>query len=116
MNPDRMLGKRDQAALVSLADEAAALRAFGERIVRLRERRGWSRADLARQLGVARERVAKWELGLRGPMFSVLAPLARVLGVSLDELITGEPAGSSLTPAEQEKLEQRIAALRQWLR
>jgi len=67
------------------------LRDLGQRIVRLRTARGWSRADLAEKLGISPERLKKWEHGKNAPPITLLEPLARVLGVTLDELVTGEP-------------------------
>lgn len=64
---------------------------IGVRIVSLRRRRGWSRVELARRLGVRRDRLAKWELGKSIPPVEMLVALRNALGVSLDELITGEP-------------------------
>ena len=39
----------------------------GRRIVRERKRRGWSQGDLARRLGVKRERMGNWERGENAP-------------------------------------------------
>jgi transcriptional regulator with XRE-family HTH domain len=68
---------------------------LGERIVQLRRCKGWSRGELAGRLGVSRYRLAKWEQGANPPPFGVLAPLAQTLEVTLDELLTGEPAPSA---------------------
>ncbi|HEV8578741.1 MAG TPA: helix-turn-helix transcriptional regulator [Thermoanaerobaculia bacterium] len=75
------------------------LEEVGRRIVRLREKRGWTRADLARRLGVPRGRLAHWERGENTPPLEVLAALRRELGVSLDELVTGEPPAGGPAPA-----------------
>ena len=52
---------------------------LGGRIVQLRRRKGWTRGELARRLGVPRDRLAKWEQGANLPPFGVLAPLALAL-------------------------------------
>jgi transcriptional regulator with XRE-family HTH domain len=86
---------------------------LGGRIVRFRERRGWSRVDLAQRLGVGRDRLAKWELGKHLPPVEMLAALRNTLGVSLDELITGEPTVQGrLTPQQCEDLVLLLEAAR----
>ena len=65
---------------------------IGERIKELRESRGWSQAQLARKIHVSRPTVTQWESGstenVRGEN---LIALARVFGITIDELLTGEP-------------------------
>jgi transcriptional regulator with XRE-family HTH domain len=69
------------------------LKALGQRVVRLRTEKGWSRVELAQELGVSRERLAKWERGSNAPPLRILVALKRVLGITLEELVTGEPWG-----------------------
>jgi transcriptional regulator with XRE-family HTH domain len=88
---------------------------FGQRLVRLRRRKQWSRPVLAQKLGVSRDRLAKWEAGIREPPLQELIALGKLLGVSLDELIVGKRS-PGLTPEEQEKLARRLEALQEWLR
>lgn len=90
--------------------------ALGRRIVRLREAKRWSRADLARELGIQIARMGRWERGTQGPQLEMLAPLARLLGVSADELLTGErPGGRVLSSVDREKAGWHLAGLRQLL-
>jgi transcriptional regulator with XRE-family HTH domain len=76
----------------STNEEAGSEAMLGVRITRLRRARHWSRSMLARKLGVSRERVAKWERGENTPPLKVLLGLRSLMGLSLDELVTGEPA------------------------
>lgn len=62
----------------------------GARIARLRNERGLTQQQLAQQLGVTNKAVSKWETGAGLPDVSVMAPLARELGVTVDELLAGE--------------------------
>src|SRR5262245_28432239 len=73
------------------ASEREQLAELGRRLVRLREAKGWTRGELARRLGVTRERLGTWERGTRTPPLNALIGLRRELGVSIDELMTGEP-------------------------
>jgi transcriptional regulator with XRE-family HTH domain len=88
-------------------------RELGRRISRLRESKAWNRSELARKLGVSRDRLAKWEHGVNEPPLALLAPLAKLLGVTLDELITGEP---NRTTEEQERRARRLEVISTWLR
>lgn len=61
----------------------------GAVIKELRERQGLKQADLARELSVSDKAVSKWETGKGYPDITLLEPLARALGVSITELISG---------------------------
>ena len=79
--------------------------ALGERIVRLREAKGWSRTALARRLGVSRGRLGHWERGGSAPPIVIQIALSRQLGIPFGELVTGEapaePRGSRKVEAER---------------
>ena len=60
---------------------------FGERLKRIREKRGWTLRELAERSGVPYETIYRCEHGThQEPRVSVAAHLARALGVSLDVL------------------------------
>ena len=63
----------------------------GAAIRQLRESRAMTQADLAEQIGVSSKTVSKWETGKGLPDISLLQPLAQALGVSVIELMNGEP-------------------------
>jgi len=62
----------------------------GEAIRTLREQRGCTQRQLADSLAISDKTVSKWETGRGLPDISLIEPLARALGVSLAELLTGE--------------------------
>lgn len=62
---------------------------LGERIASLRARLGWSQAELARRLHISPSAVGMYEQGRREPSVEMLVALSRVLGVSMDFLLTG---------------------------
>ena len=66
----------------------------GAAIKDLREKRGMTQAALAERIGVSDKAVSKWETGRGLPDISLLEPLARELGVSLIELMNGEPVAN----------------------
>jgi transcriptional regulator with XRE-family HTH domain len=81
-------------------EEVWARRELGARVVRLREERGWSRAEVAARLGVSPGRLGNWERGENAPSLKKLVDLRRVLRVSLDELVAGRAPGEGLLSGE----------------
>ena len=61
-----------------------------DRLAELRKARGLSQEELAEQLGVTRQAVSKWERAESAPDTDNLIELAKIYGVTLDELINGE--------------------------
>ena len=64
---------------------------LGARIAALRHDRGWSQAELARQLGISTSAVGMYEQGRREPSAELLVTLAEKFRVSTDYLLTGKP-------------------------
>ena len=60
-------------------------------IKRLREAKGMTQAQLAEQIGISDKTVSKWETSRGLPDISLMEPLAAALGVSVMELMSGEP-------------------------
>ncbi len=56
----------------------------------LREKRGFTQAQLAEILGVSSQAVSKWETAKGLPDISLLEPLSCALGVSVLELVSGD--------------------------
>ena len=80
---------------------------LGKRIAALRRDKGLKQDELAQQLGVTPQAVSKWENDQTCPDITLLPQLAKILGVSVDELLSGKaepdvPAVRVL-PAEQRK-------------
>ena len=74
---------------------------LGETIQAKRTAQGLSQEALAERVGVSRQAVSKWEVGDAVPDTDKLVPLARALGVSVDELLGNVPEG----PPPEEKEE-----------
>ncbi|WP_223691018.1 helix-turn-helix domain-containing protein [Leifsonia poae] len=74
-------------------DSNTTLDAVGPRLKRLRLRRDVTLADLAAQTGISASTLSRLESGLRRPTLEQLLPLARVHGVTLDELVDAPPTG-----------------------
>ena len=63
---------------------------LGKRIAMLRRQKGLKQDDLANTLGVSSQAVSKWENDQTCPDISLLPRLADILGVSVDELLSGK--------------------------
>ena len=61
-----------------------------ETIRALRERKALTQKQLAEKLCISDKTISKWETGKGLPDISLLEELARALGVSLTELMTGD--------------------------
>jgi transcriptional regulator with XRE-family HTH domain len=67
----------------------------GERLAELRERRGWTQEDVARQCtaaggSVSRSQVGRWESGENKPGARMLPVLAAAFKVELDEFLASK--------------------------
>lgn len=62
----------------------------GATIKRLREEKGITQSQLAEQIGVNGKAVSKWETAKGLPDITLIEPLAKALGVSVMELMSGE--------------------------
>lgn len=63
----------------------------GATIKALREKKHYTQARLAELLGVSDKAISKWETGKGLPDITLMEPLSRALGVSVIELMAGEP-------------------------
>ena len=63
---------------------------FGEKVKQVREERGMTQQTLAEKLYVTRQAVSRWECGARHPDLLTAKKIARILDVTLDELLSGE--------------------------
>ena len=60
-------------------------------IKQLREKQNLTQAELAERIGVSSKTISKWETAKGLPDISLLQPLAQALGISVIELMNGEP-------------------------
>ena len=62
----------------------------GKAIKELREKRQITQKELAEQIGVSDKTISKWETNRGLPDIGIMEELARALGVSIAELLTGD--------------------------
>ena len=79
---------------------------IGKRIAALRREKNLKQDDLAQMLVVSPQAVSKWENDQTCPDISLLPKLAKILGVSVDELLSGKQELQpvvTLVPEDQRK-------------
>lgn len=89
-------------------DEKAFFVQLGARIAQLRKEQGITQVQLAEWLNVSQQTVNAYEVGRRRMAVSALPVIAKLLGVSLEELI-GEPLKPGKrgpTPKLQQQMER----------
>lgn len=62
----------------------------GEKLMKLRKKRGMSQQQVAAALGVTRQTVSNWECDQGAPALDKASELARLYGVSLDDLVADD--------------------------
>ena len=82
---------------------------LGRRIARLRLAKTATQERLAKELNVSPQAVSKWENDINYPDISLLPDLARFLGVSVDELLSGASASTQESATAQESAAEKSA-------
>ena len=86
---------------------------LGKRIARLRRERELKQDELAAKLEVSPQAVSKWENDQTCPDITALPKLSEILGVTVDELLTGKkeetlPAVQMLPPNQRKDINDMI--------
>ena len=80
---------------------------LGMRIALLRKQKPMTQEELAEKMGVSSQAVSKWENDVSCPDIQLLPRLARLLGVTVDELLSGKSQDvQMLRPEERKSLDQ----------
>ena len=74
-----------------------------ERLQNLRKEHGYSQEQLADELGVSRQAVSKWERGEASPDTDNLIALARLYGITVDEVLFEKPERIPEETADEKK-------------
>lgn len=70
---------------------------FRDRLIGARKMAGFSQPGLAEAVGVSADTLRRWEWGKGEPRLGELVRLAGALGVSVEELATGQKAGGQIS-------------------
>ena len=84
---------------------------IANRLVELRKKSGLSQEELAAKLGLSRQAVSKWERAEASPDTDNLICLAKLYGVSLDDLLDTDQSVDDIArnAKEQSKAEEKAA-------
>ncbi|MBQ7373749.1 MAG: helix-turn-helix domain-containing protein [Clostridia bacterium] len=66
---------------------------FGAKIATLRKKKGYTQAKFATKLNLSDKTISKWENGLGYPDVTLLPVIAKLLGVSVDNLLSEQNSG-----------------------
>lgn len=78
---------------------------IGKFILKLRKENNMSQLELAERIGVTDRAISKWENGKGLPDISLMHPLCKALGITINDLLSGEKVDDR---EYQEKLEENI--------
>jgi transcriptional regulator with XRE-family HTH domain len=91
--------------LLAVDEAPTALGGGGMPTIRqLREERGWTQLHLAIQLGVTPVTIYNWERGNSEPRVTQFRQLARLFGVSMDDLALTSEADPAEAPSGEAQL------------
>ncbi len=62
----------------------------GKFIAQMRKEQGLTQSQLADKLFISNKTISKWETGKGLPEVSIMLPLCEILGINVNELLTGE--------------------------
>ena len=101
MKSSDIVSHRILRIMARTTDQSAA---FGSRLAALRKRKGLTQIQLADQLGVSQRMITYYENEARRPPTQLLPQIAKVLGVPVDDLLSG----ADLDAVEELKLDKRL--------
>ncbi len=87
------------------------MKTIGENIAYFRKKNKLTQEELAEKLSVTSQAVSKWECDSSYPDITGMQALAKVLGVTVDELINGEQQLPEISEAPKEKIDRRIVQI-----
>lgn len=76
-------------------------REFGAMLKTLREKAGLSQTELAKRLGIYQSSIARWENGQGEPGVSLVKPLATILAVDVETLVSLPAPKSARKPRKK---------------
>ena len=85
---------------------------LGKRIATLRKEKGIKQEELAQMLDISAQAVSKWENDLTCPDINALPKLAQILGVSVDELLSGKQKPAVVIVPEEKRKDIKDMTLR----
>ena len=84
------------------------MKTIGENIAYFRKKNKLTQEELAEKLSVTSQAVSKWECDSSYPDITGMQALAKILGVTVDEIINGERQLPEIIEAPKDKIDRRI--------
>lgn len=97
--------RKEQEVPVEESVKEATSATLGERIAEGRKKCGYTQEAFAELLDVTPQAVSKWENDVSCPDIQLLPKISQILGVSVDELLTGKKATISEQPEFQKTVD-----------
>ena len=85
---------------------------LGKRIATFRKEKGITQEELAQMLDISGQAVSKWENDLTCPDINTLPKLAQILGVTVDELLSGKKESAVVIVPEEKRKDIKDMTLR----
>ncbi len=85
---------------------------IGQNIAEFRKERGLTQEELAEKMCVTAQAVSKWERDASYPDVTALSTLAKVLGVSVADIIEGAQSIPELKEADADVIERRVFCIK----
>ena len=104
---DHIISLRSPHVAIS-SDEREFFVQLGARVAQLRKQSGITQVQLAEQLELSQAAITAYESGARRVPVSMLPTLARILGVSIEELIGEQPSAAARKRGPAPKLQQQL--------
>ena len=82
---------------------------FGDKLIELRKKKGYSQEELAEKLGVSRQSVSKWESNNTYPETDKIIQIANIFDCSMDDLINDQ-----ITDVESTLRKNKNSAMNIW--
>lgn len=81
---------------------------FTDRLIKLRQARGWTKKEFSAKIGKTQQTVGKWENGSNAPTFKDLVKLVELFGVTSDYLLglSDSPSKYAYPPINDNKQKQ----------
>lgn len=106
-----LMTSQQHDVLTMTHDEQQFFKTLGVRIAQLRKDHGLSQQAVADELGIAQQTYANYEVARARPSVAILPEVAKLFGVSVDELLGRKNSAGKRGPAP--KLQQQIDLISQ---
>ena len=85
---------------------------IGKFIAKCRKEKKLTQAQLAEKLNITDRAVSKWEMGKNMPDTSIMLELCEILGITVNELLSGEKIDMENYEKYEKKVDENLIALK----